>query len=210
MTPQHTRSIRLSSARQLQLRHVEARLLSFRGRRAVRLLEADPSPDDAQTLALLPGSEFTDGTIETAVAASPRVGAPNFARGFVGIAFRVQPDASQFELFFLRPTNSRSDDQLRRNHSTQYMSHPDYPWFRLREEFPGAYESYVDLVPAAWTPIKIVVSGVRAAFFVHRAAQPALIVNELKLGHIGGPIGLWIGAGTEAYFSTSFTVSERG
>jgi hypothetical protein len=87
------------------------------------------------------------------------------------------------------------------------MSHPDSPWFRLREESPGAYESYVDLEPGAWTPIKIVVRGLRAALYIHRAAQPSLVVTDLKLGRSGRPIGLWIGAGTEAYFSTSFTLS---
>ena len=40
----------------------------------------------------------------------------------------------------------------------------------------------------------------RARLFVNRAAQPALIVNDLKRGVTSGAIGLWIGAGTEAYF----------
>jgi hypothetical protein len=185
---------------------VDAELVSYRGRRAVRLLESDQAQGEEQTLAILPGLEFRDGTIETAVAASPRAGAPDFARGFAGIAFRVRPDASQFEVFFIRPTNGRSEDQLRRNHSTQYMSHPDYPWFRLREESPGVYESYVDLIPAAWTPIRIIVAGVKAALYVNRASQPALLVNDLKLGSSQGQLALWIGAGTEAYFSTKLTV----
>ena len=33
------------------------------------------------------------------------------------------------------------------------------------------------------------------------ARQPSLIVNDLKLGDTRGQIALWIGAGTEAYFS---------
>jgi hypothetical protein len=103
---------------------------------------------------------------------------------------------------YLRPTNGRADDQLRRNHSTQYISYPDYPWYRLREESPAVYESYTDLVPGAWTPVKIVVSGQRAELYVNRAEQPCLIVNDLKLGATRGQIALWIGAGTEAYFST--------
>jgi hypothetical protein len=123
-------------------------------------------------------------------------------RGFVGIAFRVQLGGSRFECFYLRPTNGRANDQLRRNHSTQYISHPDYPGYRLREETPGVYESYADLESEVWTPIKIVVSGIQAKLYVNGAEQPCLVVNDLKLGETQGQIGLWIGSGTEAYFST--------
>jgi hypothetical protein len=126
---------------------------------------------------------------------------PEAMRGFVGIAFRVQNYGAAFECFYLRPTNGRADDQLRRNHATQYVSHPDYPWYKLREEHPGVYESYTDLVPGVWTPIKIVVSGVRAQLYVNNAEQPCLIINDLKLGESEGQIALWIGAGTVAHFS---------
>lgn len=101
----------------------------------------------------------------------------------------------------MRPTNGRADDQLRRNHATQYISHPDYPWYKLREENPGVYESYVDLVPGAWTDIKIEVEGVRARLYVNGSKQPCLIVNDLKLGETRGQIALWVGSGTEAHFS---------
>ncbi len=148
-----------------------------------------------------PASDFRDGVIETEVVGTLRPDAPPQMRGFVGVAFRVQPDGAQFEYFFLRPTNARADDQLRRNHSTQYAAHPDYPWYRLREEAPGVYESYTDLVPGAWTKMKIVVAGVRAQLYVNGAEQPCLIVNDLKLGESAGQIALWIGVGTEAHFA---------
>jgi len=80
----------------------------------------------------------------------------------------------------IRPTNGRADDQLRRNHSAQYISFPDYEWQRLRAEAPGQYESYVDLVPGEWTRVKVEVSGVKARLYVHDASQPSLIVNDLK------------------------------
>ena len=102
----------------------------------------------------------------------------------------------------MRPTNGRASDQLRRNHSTQYISHPDFPWYQLRKEKPGVYESYTDLVPGIWTPIRIVVSGTQAQLYVNGAEQPCLVVYDLKLGETQGQIALWIGAGTEAYFST--------
>ena len=190
----------LGSLSDLELHNVAATAVTYRGRRAVRLVEADLAAD-GHAVAVLPRSDFGDGVIDAMIAGDRRAGAPEAMRGFVGIAFRVAPGASQFECFYLRPTNGRADDQLRRNHATQYISHPDYPWFRLRDETPGVYESYVDLVPGAWTAIRIAVSGIRATLHVNGAKQPTLIVNDLKLGETHGQIALWIGAGTEAYFS---------
>ena len=43
--------------------------------------------------------------------------------------------------------------------------------------------------------------GTTARLFVHGAAQPALIVNDLKLGDAPGAVALWIGPGTEGYFT---------
>jgi hypothetical protein len=131
----------------------------------------------------------------------PCAGAPSEARGFVGVAFWVAADPSKYECVYIRPTNARADDQLRRNHSTQYISFPDYHWLRLRIETPGQYESYVDLVPGECTKIKIEVSGVKARLYVNDAPQPVLVVNDLKLGESRGAVALWIGVGTEAYFS---------
>jgi len=208
MAQARKQTLRLDSLGLLELRFVLAEMVTYRGRRAVRLVESDENPKDDQAVAVISGSEFKDGIIEIDIAGVPRPDAPQYARGFVGVAFRVDPTASQFECFFLRPTNSRAEDQLRRNHSTQYMSHPDYPWFRLRDESPGVYESYADLEPGAWTSVKIVVSGIRASLHVNAAEHPCLVVNDLKLGNSHGQIALWIGGGTEAYFSTNIEVAH--
>src|SRR4029077_12971038 len=92
------------------------------------------------------------------------------------------------------------DDHLRRNRTTHYVSQLDFPWQRLRAEAPGVYESYVDLQTGAWTHLRIDVSGPRARLFVNGAAQPGLVVNDLKRGTASGQLGLWIGPDTEAYF----------
>lgn len=194
------RLFRLDTLTHLELRNVDAELATYQGRQAVRLIEGGPTVD-GHAIAILARSDFKDGVITTEIVGIRRPDAPEAMRGFVGIAFRVQPDGSAFECFYLRPSNGRANDQLRRNHATQYISHPDYPWYRLREETPGVYESYTDLVEGAWTQIKIVVAGVRAQLYVNGAEQPCLIVNDLKLGASQGQIALWIGAGTEAYFS---------
>ena len=176
--------------------------VEYRGKPGVRLVEAPGAPAGAETLVVLPGPSFRDGTIEVEIAGAPRAGSEEGgARGFVGVAFRLQREPLRYECFYLRPTNGRAEDQLRRNHSTQYVSHPDFPWHRLRQESPGAYESYVDLVPGEWTRVRIAVSGREARLYVHGAEQPSLIVKDLKRGTSEGALALWIGPGTEAYFS---------
>ncbi|HKG92736.1 MAG TPA: hypothetical protein VKA84_12620, partial [Gemmatimonadaceae bacterium] len=128
-------------------------------------------------------------------------GADTSVRGFIGVAFHVRPERTHFRCFYLRPTNGRSDDQLRRNHATQYVAEPDFPWHRLRREQPGVYESYADMEPGAWTRVKVVVAGGRALLYVNGASQPTLVVNDMKPGEGRGAIALWIGVGTEGYFS---------
>src|ERR1700721_467567 len=94
---------------------------------------------------------------------------PNHPKDYSMLAM-VSGNCSEY--FYLRPPNGRSGDQLRRNHSVQYVSTPDYPWERLRKETPGVYESYADLDPGAWTRMKVVVSGKRAKLYVNGADQP--------------------------------------
>ena len=49
--------------------------------------------------------------------------------------------------------------------------------------------------------MRIDVAGTTARLFVHDAPQPALVVTDLKLGASEGAVALWIGSGTEGYFS---------
>ena len=199
-------SFPLDTLDRLELHDVDAAVVTYRGRRALRLVEREQQARQTDPIAIVTGSHFSDGVIEFALAADRRPEADPGARGFAGIAFRTGPGGARFECFYLRPTNGRADDQLRRNHATQYISFPDWPWQRLRTETPGVYESYTDLVPGEWTGVKVSVSGVRAQLFVNGAEQPCLIVNDLKHGESQGALALWIGSGTEAYFS-DLTVS---
>lgn len=185
---------------------VKADIANYNGRRALHMLNDDSTmgsagPSGGESLAIVKGSDFKDGTIELDMVGMPRQGSDSQSRGFVGIAFRIQGDVDKFENFYLRFTNGRADDQLRRNHSAQYSSFPDFPWSRLRQESPGVYESYVDIEEKAWTRIKIVVSGTKAKLYVNGADQPCLLVYDLKLGDSHGRIALWTGSDTEAYFS---------
>lgn len=193
--------IRLDSVDGIEVVDGKAEIATYNGRRAVHLLPLPNHPLDDSPLAIISGTDFKDGTIEIEVAGTPRPGTDPGNRGFIGLAFRVQDHGSRAEYFYLRPTNGRSEDQLRRNHSVQYESLPDFPWYRLRKENPGVYESYVDLQPGVWTKMKIVVSGTKAQLYVNDADQPCLLVNDLKLGETHGQIALWAYGGTDGYFA---------
>jgi len=205
----------LDSLHGLEAVNGKAEITTYRGRRALHLVgwpeQATPNhpANDASMLAIVTGSAFHNGTIEVEVAGTPRAGAPEDSRGFIGLVFRVQDHGARGENIYLRPTNGRADDQLRRNHSTQYESAPDFPWHRLRKESPGVYESYADLDAGAWTKMKIVVSGTKAQLYVNGADQPCLIVNDLKLGDTRGQIALWAHPTTDAYFSNLTVTSAN-
>lgn len=190
---------------QLVPHRVKLEAVDYQGKRAVRVVE-DGSVQNGEAYAVVKNTDFHNGTIEVELAGRPGPSAAPDARGFIGVGFRVRD--GRFEYIYLRPTNGRADDQIRRNHSIQYSSFPDFDFARLRKESPEKYESYVDLEPGAWTRCRIVVSGSSARLFVHGADQPSLVVTDLKLGDSSGGVALWIGPGTEGYF-TGLRVSSN-
>lgn len=201
----------LGSTQALRLHNVIAEPATLQGKKGLRVTPVmAPGESDPELLAQIDGLEFSNGVIEAEVAGAPAPGAFAGARGFVGIAFRLQEDQKTYDAFYLRPTNGRAEDQERRNHATQYISHPDWTWSRLRKETPSKYESYVDLVPDTWTNIRIEVRGEQARLYVHDQQQPALIVNDVKSGpNRKGAVALWIGPGTVAHFRNLIVRPER-
>ena len=183
---------------QLEARGVSIANAIYQRKSAIRL-DALPTAANGESYAILKGSCFRNGTIEVELAGKPAANAGPGARGFIGMAFRVQ--GNRYEYIYLRPTNGRADDQVRRNHSTQYGAQPEFDFDRLRKESPEKYESYVDLEPGIWTKYRVVVDGTKARLFVHGATQPCLIINDMKLGDSEGAVALWVGPGTEGYFA---------
>lgn len=198
-SPLHAERIRLTHLSRLELKNTHAEITIYHGRRALKLTEKPAG--SGQLLAILRAAPFHNGTIDVEVAGALAKTATPSDRGFIGIAFRMQPDEMHYECIYIRPTNGRSRDQLRRNHSTEYESLPDWPWYRLRSESPGVYESYADMGEGDWIHIRIVVHGTKAALYLGPAAQPCLLINDLKLGDKRGAIALWGGAGTVGYFA---------
>jgi hypothetical protein len=156
---------------------------------------------DEPTFVKLKNVNFKDGVIEVKVLSRLLKNAPAFARGFIGIAFRIDDKNTKYESIYIRPTNGRADDQVRRNHSVQYYSYPDYKFDRLRKEAPETYETYADMGLNEWITMRIEVKGKEARLFLNNSKYPVLLVKDLKLGeNTEGGIGLWVDIGTEGYF----------
>ena len=194
----HAEEIPLTDLSRLELKGARAEPATHHGLAALKIAEAESGLGEA--LAIVKNFVFHNGAIDVDVSGAPSKTAGEPARGFIGVAFRMAAGGARFEEIYIRPTNGRANDQLRRNHATQYVSFPDWPWERLRKENPGVYESYADVAAGEWTHLRIVVDGAGASLYVNGAAQPCLLVHDLKLGDSQGAVALWIGPGTEGYF----------
>jgi len=182
------------------------------GREAVRVVRdtAIKGADIPTFVRLNNTGDFSNGTIEVTLLSLLLPTADATARGFIGLTFRINQDNSRFEGIYIRPTNGRAEDQLRRNHSTQYFSYPDYKFDRLRKESEGKYESYADMGLNEWIKMKIVIKDAQAKLYLNDNPQPTLIVNDLKLGAANsGAIGLFLDGGTDAFFRDIKVVKEN-
>ncbi len=173
------------------------------GRKTIRVTkDTAVTKDDEATFVRINDLPFHDGTIEVNVLSRLLPDAPAHARGFIGVAFRISEKNERFECIYIRPTNGRAEQQLRRNRSVQYFSFPDFKYDRLRKESAGEYESYADMGLNEWIRLRIEVKGSQAKLFINNQPQPSLIVNDLKLGeNTSGAIGLFVDIGTEGFFT---------
>jgi len=177
---------------------INAEIAEYQGRKAVKLT----TPADVEDgFAFIAGSDFQDGTIEADLAL--KITTPPGVRmpGFLGIGFRARQDASHYELIYIRPGNSRAEDQAMRNHTVQYSGAPGFGWYELRRAWPWVYESHADLDPDGWTHIKIDVAGRAVRVYLNNSIEPTLTVDGMKGEDLRGAVALWGYAGEESYFS---------
>ncbi|MHB8087239.1 MAG: hypothetical protein ACYDH2_03215 [Anaerolineaceae bacterium] len=141
--------------------------------------------------------EFSDGTIEFEALGQSNPPQSNF----LGIAFHVLNESTHEAVYF-RPFNFNSDDPDRKSHAVQYISHPKYRWFNLRQDFAGQYEKPIIPSPNGddWFHTRIVVEQPMVSVFVNHAAEPSLIIFELG-NRLGNSIGIWCGPGQGGYFA---------
>ena len=170
------------------------------GKRALRVSERS-----GMGIVWLDGYQFENGVIELDV-----LGRSKPVQGsFVGVAFHVA-DSATHEAVYFRPFNFRAADSTARGHAVQYVSHPQWPWQRLRSENPGQYERAIVPPPDGdqWFHVRIVVRRPTVSVFVNGAPQPALTVNEL--GDLRrGSVGIWVGEGSGGYFANLRVTRDR-
>ncbi|MBO0466156.1 hypothetical protein [Enterococcus plantarum] len=156
---------------------------------------------DENTYAKVVGSTFHNGIIEVKMLSRLLPDAPDFARGFIGIAFRINQDDTAFESFYVRPTNGRIDDPIRKNRGVQYFSYPKYTFDYFRTLGITDFEGPADIGLDEWISLKAMIKEAKAAFYVNDSEEPVLVVDKMKHGaEAKGAIGFFVDIGTEAFF----------
>jgi hypothetical protein len=183
--------IDLSDLSQFSLENRKAESVIENGRTVIKM---DEAPGDG--LAVLNDITFESGTIEFDVK-----GRNVPQQSFVGIAFLIQ-DRNTYDAIYFRPFNFMNADTARRHRAVQYISQPEYPWEKLREQHPGKYESKLSPAPdpEAWFHAKVVVEGKRVAVYVNRSSSPSLQVMRLTDAP-SGKVALWVGNGSNGSFA---------
>lgn len=143
---------------------------------------------------------FHNGVIEMDVCGKIRSDAPSFARGFIGLVFRVNELNNEFESFYIRPANGKDcKDPIRKQHACQYFAYPGYTFSYFREYGISDYESEIDTIALGkWSHIKAVIKDKSASFYVDE--KLVLTVDDLKHGDSSGKIGFYVDIGSEGWF----------
>ncbi len=156
---------------------------------------------DGPTFVKLINTDIENGAIEVKMLSKIQSDSPfPQARGFIGLAYRIDEANTMFENIYLRPSNGRADDQLRRNHTIQYFAYPGYTFSRLRKESNGLYETYADIGLNEWIDVRIEFYKEKVALYINNQKSPNFIVNKMLGKSTHGSIGLWVEVGTIGYF----------
>lgn len=151
----------------------------------------DAGPD--QGFARMNGLNFANGTIELDIRGKDVRG-----RSFVGVAFHGVSDDT-YDCIYFRPFNFL--DSERKDHSVQYISHPEHTWYSLREHHPEEYENPVTPVPdpGNWFHARIEINHPLVKVYVDSSVIPSLEIKQLS-SQKSGWIGFWTGNGSDGYF----------
>jgi hypothetical protein len=164
---------------------------------------------DGPTFIKLLNTDIDNGVIEVKMLSKVQENSPfPQARGFIGLAYRIDENNANFENIYLRPGNGRADDQLRRNHTIQYFAYPDHTFSSLRKVANGLYETYADIGLNEWIDVRIEFDGEKALLYINNQKSPNFIVNKMLGKSKHGSVGLWVDIGTIGYFK-KLTVTKK-
>ena len=182
--------------------HASAAQEQFDGEKVIRVVKKDKIMQfDENTLVKVKDIDFHNGIISVKMLSRLLPDAPDFARGFIGIVFRVNQNNSEFESFYIRPTNSTTDDPVRKAHGCQYFSYPGYTFSYFREFDITEFEAPIHNGLEEWVQMKAVVRDEKAEFYLNNEEVPVLTVNHKKHGKDAhGSVGFFAEIGTEAFF----------
>lgn len=157
---------------------------------------------DENTYAKLKDSSFHNGIIEVKMLSRLLPDAPEFARGFIGIAYRINEQDSEFESFYVRPINGRTcEDPVRHHRGYQYFSYPNYTFSYFRDHQITTYEAPANIDLDEWISLKAVIEDEKATFYLNDDPTPVLVVDKMiHDASIRGSVGLFVDVGTEAFF----------
>ncbi len=167
----------------------------------VEVIKTDKELPDENTYLKADYIMFHNGVIEVDVCGKLLPDAPDYARGFIGIVFRANENDSEFESFYIRPTNGKGcTDPVRKIHGCQYFSYPGYTFSYFREFGIGGYEGSVDTISLGeWSHIRAEITDDTGVFFVDGVT--VLEVNGFKHGPAAkGSVGLYVDIGTDGFF----------
>src|SRR5262245_13157161 len=190
------------------LHRVVAEPAEYKGRKAIKIempdaaIKAQLGIDvDMPTFVRIP-ADFRNGTIEIDVLSRLNGKGPPDARAFIGVSYRITNPEAHFETIYLRPLNGRRKNppSPRDKRAVQYFAYPDWKFNRLRKEYPdGHYESGADITDDEWITLRLDVDGTGVRVSVN--GKDELALADAKGAPVAGGIGLWVGMGTEGYFS---------
>ncbi|HET9647148.1 MAG TPA: hypothetical protein VFP34_02835 [Microlunatus sp.] len=198
------------------LRSVTAQPVVIDGRPALQVQLTDqvalhgvPDVDyvDQPTFVVVP-ADFTTGTIEVDLRAGLTSTAPDYARGFAGIAYHLVGGGDRFEAVYLRPLNGASLNPPAPRHlrAVQYFAYPDWKYQRLRDTYPeGVYETGADIRPDTWVHLELTITSSATTVTVNGAE---LVTIESKVSPTRGPVGLFVDIGTRACFANLKIITD--
>jgi hypothetical protein len=163
----------------------EKKLITF-GQTIIPITDSGKKGISQTGIAWVKDVTFSQGTIEVDLR-----GKDVFQKSFIGIAFHGV-DTATYDAIYFRPFNFLASDPVRKIHAVQYVSEPDFPWHKLREEKNGIYEKAVDPAPSPtdWFHARIVVKDTQIFVYVNGSTTPSLSVKKLN-SRTSGLLGIW-------------------